>query len=54
MSFIEEDDFWKDALNDNENNSINKSKDTSRNKPIKKIKLFNYKYFTSLKTFNNN
>lgn len=54
MSINEEDDFWKDALNDNENNSINKSKETSRNKRIKKIKLFNNKYFTSLKTFNNN
>ena len=49
MSIIEEDDFWKDALNDNENNNKN-----SRNKQIKKIKLYNNKYFNLLKTFNNN
>ena len=50
MSIIEEDDFWKDAINDNEN----KSTENSRNKPIKKIKLSNNKYFHLLKTFNNN
>ena len=49
MSIIEEDDFWKDAINDNEN----KSTENSRNKPIKKIKLSNNKYFHLLKTFNN-